>query len=99
MYQGTFLNKGNEYILWGGNSDKSLKRGLLLKERICSHGEQILSFQNRPIFRRDDVQGSKQAVTKVVSLVNMAENQPSVLVLLNLVHEQLRHGYLIFAKL
>ena len=30
-----------------------LKRGLLQKERICSQGEQILSFWSRPLFRRD----------------------------------------------
>ena len=29
-----------------------LKRGLLWKERICFHGEQILSFRSRPLFRR-----------------------------------------------
>ena len=29
-----------------------LKRGLFQMNRICSQGDQILSFQNRPLFRR-----------------------------------------------
>ena len=30
-----------------------LKRDLLQKERICSHGEQILSVSSRPLFKRE----------------------------------------------
>ena len=46
-----------------------LKRGVLLKERLCSLGEQILSFKNRPLLKRISVQESKKEDTKVVSLV------------------------------
>ena len=32
-----------------------MRWGLLLKERICSHGEQILSFNSNPQIRSDTV--------------------------------------------
>ena len=49
--------KVNGYAAKGDHSDLKVfislfKVGLLLKERICSQGEQILSFKSSPILRR-----------------------------------------------
>ena len=63
--------KGTGYIFRGGYSEivfaSPLKRGLLLKEKICSE-EQILFF--RFLFRKGLVcRKSKQEVTRIVSLI------------------------------
>ena len=39
-----------------------LEKGLLLKERICSHREQIHSFYSRPFFRQEVKQFGKGVV-------------------------------------
>ena len=54
------------------------QQGLLYKGRICSQSEQILSYRLGPFQKGLGVLGSLQEVTKVVSLVKMAENLPSV---------------------
>ena len=66
--------KKNGYCFKGVNSVKIvvvflLKRGLLYKDLAWS---KFFSF--RPLFRKDDVQDSKQEVTKIVFLEKMAKN-------------------------
>ena len=43
----------HDYLFAFLHTKPLLKKGLLLKERICSQGEQILSFKSRPLFRRE----------------------------------------------
>ena len=48
-----------------------MKRGLLLKEKICSLREQILSFKSRPLSEGFDLLENKLDITQVVSLVKI----------------------------
>ena len=49
------LYKGDNFhdFFFASLHTKPSERGLLLKERICSQGEQILSLKSKPLFRME----------------------------------------------
>ena len=61
------------------------KRGLLYKERNCSHREQFFLYRLDPFRKVVGVQNGKQEVTKVSPLWAVTENTPGVSIPLKIV--------------
>ena len=75
--------KGNRYTIKGGNSFKivlpSLWKGVYSKrEEFATMGSKFFPFRVDSFQNELGVQKSKQEVTKVASLVKLAESIPSV---------------------